>query len=304
MARKWTATDIPSQAGKLAVVTGANRGLGLEVAVALAGAGADLVVATRDEAKGAETAKAVLRHAPNAKIEALTLDQADLASVRRFAEQFLARFDRLDLLINNASAILVPQSKTRDGFEMHFGVNHLGSFALTGLLIDQLMATPGARIVNTSSTAHRMVKGLDLGDLNSETIPYKEMQAYGRSKLATLLFTAELDRRLRKAGSSAKAVAAHPGYANTSPKGGFLMRFATDIFAQPAAMGALPQLYAAIASDVEGNDYIGPGGPAEMRGYPAKVDRTAAAKDQAVAERLWQISEELTGVRYLDQPPR
>ena len=134
----------------------------------------------------------------------LTLDQADLASVRRFAEQFLARFDRLDLLINNASAILVPQSKTRDGFEMHFGVNHLGSFALTGLLIDRLMATQGARIVNTSSTAHRMVKGLDLADLNSDTIPYKEMQAYGKSKLAALLFTAELDRRLRKTGGSTK----------------------------------------------------------------------------------------------------
>jgi NAD(P)-dependent dehydrogenase (short-subunit alcohol dehydrogenase family) len=300
MARKWTAADIPSQQGKLAAVTGANRGLGLEIAVALAGAGAHLVIATRDAAKGADTVEAIVRQAPDAKIDALTLDQADLASVRRFAEQFLARFDRLDLLVNNASAILVPQSKTRDGFEMHFGVNHLGSFALTGLLIDRLMATPDARIVNTSSTAHRMVKGLDLADLNSETIPYKEMQAYGKSKLAALLFTAELDRRLRKAGSDVKAVAAHPGYSNTSPKGGFLMRLATDIFAQPAAMGALPQLYAATALDVDGNDYIGPGGPAEMRGYPAKVDRTAAAKDQGAAERLWQISEELTGVRYLD----
>jgi NAD(P)-dependent dehydrogenase (short-subunit alcohol dehydrogenase family) len=300
MARKWTAADMPSQAGRLAVVTGANRGLGLEIASALAGAGAHLVIATRDEAKGAETVEAVLQQAPNAKIDALTLDQADLASVRRFAEQFLARFDRLDLLINNASAILVPQSKTRDGFEMHFGVNHLGSFALTGLLIDRLMATPGARIVSTSSTAHRMVKGLDLADLNSETIPYKEMQAYGKSKLATLLFTAELDRRLRKAGSTVRAVAAHPGYSNTSPKGGFLMRLATDIFAQHAAMGALPQLYAATATDVDGGDYIGPGGPAEMRGYPVKVDRTAAAKDSGTAERLWQISEALTGVRFLD----
>ena len=300
MARKWTAADIPSQQGKLAVVTGANRGLGLEIAVALAGAGAHLVVATRDEVKGADTVQEVIRQVPGAHIDALTLDQADLGSIRRFAEQFRARFDRLDLLINNASAILVPQSKTRDGFEMHFGVNHLGSFALTGLLIDRLMATPDARIVNTSSTAHRMVKGLDLADLHSDAIPYKEMQAYGKSKLAALLFTAELDRRLRKAGSSTRAVAAHPGYSNTSPKGGFLMRLATDIFAQPAAMGALPQLYAATAPGVEGNDYIGPGGPAEMRGYPAKVDRTPAAKDQATAERLWRISEELTGVRFLD----
>jgi NAD(P)-dependent dehydrogenase (short-subunit alcohol dehydrogenase family) len=300
MARKWTAADIPSQQGKRAVVTGANRGLGLELSIALAGAGAHLVIATRDEAKAADAVEAIISAVPSAKIDALTLDQADLGSIRQFAAQFLARFDRLDLLINNASAILVPQSKTRDGFEMHFGVNHLGSFALTGLLIDKLMATPGARIVNTSSTAHRMVKGLDLADLNSETIPYKAMQAYGKSKLATLLFTAELDRRLHKAGSDVKAVAAHPGYSNTSPKGGFLMRLATDVFAQPAAMGALPQLYAATAPDVNGNDYIGPGGPAEMRGYPTKVDRAEAAKDQAVAERLWQISEELTGVRFLD----
>jgi NAD(P)-dependent dehydrogenase (short-subunit alcohol dehydrogenase family) len=300
MARKWMAADIPSQQGILVVVTGANRGLGLEISIALAGAGAHLVIATRDEAKAADAVEAIVRAAPDAKVDALTLDQADLGSIRRFAAQFLARFGRLDILINNASAILVPQSKTRDGFEMHFGVNHLGSFALTGLLIDRLMATPGARIVNTCSTAHRMVKGLDLADLNSETIPYKPMQAYGKSKLATLLFTAELDRRLHQAGSGVKAVAAHPGYSNTSPKGGFLMRLATDIFAQPAAMGALPQLYAATAPDVNGNDYIGPGGPAEMRGYPVKVDRTAAAKDQAVAERLWRISEELTGVRFLD----
>jgi NAD(P)-dependent dehydrogenase (short-subunit alcohol dehydrogenase family) len=300
MARKWTAADIPSQKGRLAIVTGANRGLGLEIAVALAGAGAHIVAATRDPAKAADAVEQIVRQAPKAEVDALTLDQADLASVRRFTEEFQARFDRLDLLINNASAILVPQSKTQDGFEMHFGVNHLGSFALTGLLIDRLMATPGARIVNTSSTAHRMVKGLDLADLQSESIPYKDMQAYGKSKLATLLFTAELDRRLRKAGSAAKAVAAHPGYSNTSPKGGFLMRLATDIFAQPAAMGALPQLYAATAADVDSGDYIGPGGIAEMRGYPAKVDRTAAAKDQGTAERLWQISEDLTGVRFLD----
>jgi len=155
--------------------------------------------------------------------------------------------------------------------------------------------------VNTSSTAHRMVKGMDLADLQSERIHYKDMQAYGKSKLAALLFTAELDRRLRKAGCDVTAVAAHPGYSNTNPDtGGAVLRLATKLFAQPAWMGALPQLYAATAPEIDGGDYIGPAGIAEMRGYPTRVGRTAAAQDQAVAERLWQISEELTGVRFLD----
>jgi NAD(P)-dependent dehydrogenase (short-subunit alcohol dehydrogenase family) len=297
----WTLADIPSQTGKLAVVTGANRGLGLEIAAALAGAGAHVVIAVRDPAKAAAALKQIAGQTPGAKVEAMILDQADLSSIRRFSEEFHNRFDRLDLLVNNASAILVRQSKTSDGFESHIGVNHLGSFALTGLLLDRLIATPGARIVNTSSTAHRLVKGIDLDDLQFGRTPYKPMEAYGRSKLAALLFTAELDRRLEKAGFDTRAVAAHPGYSNTNPgKGGFLMRLATSIFAQPAAMGALPQLYAATANDVAGGDYYGPAGIGEMRGYPTKVGRTAAAKDIAVAARLWTISETLTGVSYLD----
>lgn len=300
MARKWTIGDIPPQDGKLAVVTGANRGLGLEIATALAGAGAHVILAVRDLGKATNAETHIRRLHPAATLDSMVLDQADLASIRQFSEAFHERFDRLDLLINNASAILVPLSKTRDGFEMHIGVNHLGTFALTGLLLDRLGAAREARIVNTSSTAHRLVKGIDLDDLQFERTPYKEMEAYGRSKLAALLFTGELDRRLRKAGLSIKAVAAHPGYSNTNPdKGGFLMRLATSLFAQPAAMGALPQLYAATAPDVQSGDYFGPAGIAEMRGYPTKVGRTAAAGDQAVAARLWQLSETLTGVDYL-----
>jgi NAD(P)-dependent dehydrogenase (short-subunit alcohol dehydrogenase family) len=299
MARNWTEADIPPQKGRIAVVTGANRGLGLEISLALAKAGAHVVIAVRDTVKAADTVEEIVNRAPDAKVDALLLDQADLASIRHFSEAFHARFGQLHLLINNASAILAPRSKTVDGFETHIGVNQFGSFALTGLLMDRLLATPGARIVNTSSTAHRMVKGLDFDDLQTTRTPYKEMEAYGKSKLATLLFTAELDRRLRKAGADVTAVAAHPGYSNTTPKGGFIMRLATDIFAQPAAMGALPQLYAATAPDVEGGDYIGPGGIAEMRGYPVKVGRTDAAKDPAAAAKLWQVSEKLTGVRYL-----
>ena len=308
MARKWTAQDIPAQTGKIAVVTGANRGLGREIAAALAGAGAHVVIAARDLARAANAVAAIRQAHPAAQIEAMEFDQADLASIRRFSEEFRGRFDRLDLLINNASAIIVRQGKTQDGFEKHIGVNHFGSFALTGLLLDRLTAAKEARIVNTSSTAHRLVKGLDLGDLHFDRTPYKPMEAYGRSKLAALLFTFELARRLKAAGFDTKAVAAHPGYSNTNPdKGGFVMRLATSIFAQPAAMGALPQLYAATAPAISSGDYIGPGGMAEMRGYPVKVGCTLPAQDQEKAARLWSLSEELTGVWYLDQagsPPR
>jgi len=301
MARKWTVGDIPPQTGRVAVVTGGNRGLGLEIVEALAGAGAHVVIATRDAAKAEEAAAKVRRQFPDAKVEAMALDQSDLASIRRFSEALHGRFDHIDLLINNASAILVTQGKTAEGFERHIGVNHLGSFALTGLLLDLLKAGTDARVVNTSSTAHRLVKGMDLDDLHLEHTEYKPMEAYGRSKLAALLFTFELNRRLRKTGISVKAVAAHPGYSNTNPdKGGFVMRLATSIFAQPAAMGALPQLYAATAPDVAGGDYIGPGGPMEMRGYPAKVGCTPPARDEKTAGRLWTVSEALTGVSYLD----
>lgn len=301
MARKWTAQDIPSQAGRLAVVTGANRGLGLEIIRALAGAGAHVIMAVRDPSTAAAAAKKVTDQTPGAQVDIMVLDQADLASIRHFAEEFRGRFDRLDLLINNASAIQVPQSKTRDGFESHIGVNHFGSFALTGLLLDRLSAGKDARVVNTSSGASKLVKGLDLDDLQFERTPYKKFEAYGRSKLAVLLYTAELDRRLRKAGLPVKAVAAHPGISNTTaPNGGFLEKLAMNIIAQPAAMGALPQLYAATDQDVAGGDYYGPGGIAEMRGYPTKVNYTPRSKDEATAARLWTISEQLTGVAYLD----
>jgi NAD(P)-dependent dehydrogenase (short-subunit alcohol dehydrogenase family) len=306
MAGKWMVADMPSLAGKVAVVTGSNRGLGLLIAKALAGAGAHVVMAVRDPAKSAAQIESVCRHAPGAKIDSVALDLADLASVRRAAAEIIRRFDRLDLLINNAAAILVPLGKTRDGFEMHIGVNHLGTFALTGLLIDRLMATPGARIVNMSSTAHRMVKGLDFDDFHYAMLPYKPMEAYGKSKLAALLFTFELDRRLRTAGADTIAVAAHPGYSNTNPdKGGLLLRIATALFAQPAQMGALPTLYAATSPDVSGGDYIGPAGMGEMRGHPAKVGTKATALDTVAAARLWALSTEQTGVAFLDgQPPK
>ena len=198
MARKWTIQDIPSQKGRLAVVTGGNRGLGLEIVGALARAGAHVVIATRDDAKAQAAAAKVRAQVVDARVEAMALDQSDLGGIRRFSAALHARFNRLDLLVNNASAILVTQGKTADGFERHIGVNHLGSFALTGLLLDRLNAGADARVVNTSSTAHRLVKGLDLEDLQFDRTPYKPMDAYGKSKLAALLYTFELDRRLQE----------------------------------------------------------------------------------------------------------
>lgn len=298
--QKWTAADMPRLDEKLALVTGANRGLGLEISAGLAAAGATVVMACRDGGKARAALEEVRRRVPGARLESMTLDLSGLASVRRFAQEFAARFPRLDILCNNASAILVPQGKTRDGFETHLGVNHLGHFALTGLLLEPLQAAPAGRIVNTSSSAHRLTKGLDLDDLDYQRRPYKEMDAYGRSKLAALLYTSELDRRLRQAGSRIVAAAAHPGWSYTNPDtGGWLIRKMTALFAQPAAMGALPALYAASMADVRGDDFIGPDGMKELGGHPTRVGRTDQASDAALAGRLWQRSEQLTGVRYL-----
>ena len=300
MKPNWTTADIPSLAGKTAVVTGANRGLGLEIAAGLAGAGAHVVLACRTPAKARLAADDIKARAPKADLELMQIDVADLASVRRFAEEFCRKHSRLDILCNNAAAIIVPLGKTRDGFETHIGTNHFGPFALTGLLLATLRATPGSRVVSTSSIAHKLTPGMDLDDLNFERKAYKEMDAYGKSKLAALLFTFELDRRLKKAGAQTVAVAAHPGWSNTNPdQGGFFMRASNAIFAQSASMGALPALYACADPDVNGGDYFGPGGIQQLRGAPARVACRPEARDPILAARLWAISEEATGVRYL-----
>lgn len=295
-----SAADLPSQRGRLALITGGNRGLGYEFATALAGAGAQLVLACRDAGK-AEAAVARLRAAhPGVQVEAMTLDVADLASIRRFAEAFKTRHSRLDLLMHNAAAILAPQGKTRDGFETHLGTNHFGPFALTGLLLDLLNAAPAARVISLSSMAHRLTPGLDPNDPDLSTRPYKEMDAYGRSKLAALLFTYELDRRLKASGSRAIAVASHPGYSATNTDlGGFFMRLATRLFAQAPAVGALPALYAATMPEVKGGEYYGPGGYKELGGLPKQVASRPEARDPVLARQLWELSERLTGVRYL-----
>ena len=300
MPQKWTLAEMPRLDDRLAVVTGANRGLGLEISAGLAAAGATVVMACRDAGKAQAAAALVRQRAPQARLELMSLDLADLASVRRFAQEFGARFPRLDLLVNNGSAIMVPLGKTRDGFETHIGTNHLGHFALTGLLLERLRAAPAARVVNTSSMAHKLTKGLNLDDLHFERRPYKEMDAYGQSKLASLSYSFELDRRLRRAGSTPLSVAAHPGWSNTNPdKGSALMRWSNALMAQPAAMGALPTLYAAAAPGVRGGEYFGPGGLKELRGHPAPAASSEQARDPALAARLWALSEQLTGIKYL-----
>lgn len=286
--------SVPPQAGSTAIVTGANRGLGFEIARELAAAGAHVVLACRDAALGRDAARRI-----GANAEALELDLADLASVRAFAGAVASRFARLDLLVNNASAILQPRGHTRDGFELHMGVNHLGTFALTGLLLDRLSAAPAARVVSTGSLAHKLARRLPLDDLQYRDGPYEPMEAYGRSKWATLLFTFELDRRCRQAQRPIRAVAAHPGWANTNPdRGGFFMRLANGLMAQPPDAGAAPVLHAATAEDVVGGDYFGPAGVGELRGPPRRVEARAEARDPQLGARLWKISEELTGVSY------
>jgi NAD(P)-dependent dehydrogenase (short-subunit alcohol dehydrogenase family) len=303
MNAKWTAKDIPDQTGRVAIVTGANSGIGLIAARELARHGATVVLACRDTAKGEAALSEIVAGHADAKGVVSELDLSSLASVRAFAERYLAEHKTLDLLVNNAGVMAPPRRETTDGFELQFGTNHLGHFALTGLLIEAMEGREDARVVTVSSGAHRMGH-IDFDDLQGER-KYRRWGAYGQSKLANLLFTLELERRLRAADSMVRAVAAHPGYAATNlqfaaaPKlDRMLMSVANRVMAQSAEMGALPTLYAATAPGVEGGAYIGPDGFREMRGYPTLVTGTAASRDAQAAERLWAVSEELTGVKF------
>ncbi len=296
---KWTHEQMDDQTGRVAIVTGSNSGIGLEAARQLANKGATVVLAVRSVDKGEAAAEDIRGGDPAGTVEVMALDLADLASIEAFADAFRARSTRLDLLINNAGVMMPPESKTADGFELQFGTNHLGHFALTGRLLGLLVATPGSRVVTVSSMAHRW-GGIDLEDLQWEHKTYKPTPAYGQSKLANLLFTYELHRRLAAAGVETQAVAAHPGWTATNlQRHAGVFEMLNPLLAMKAWQGALPTLYAATAGDVEGGGYYGPKGLlSEMRGWPARVDSNDASKDEAVARRLWEVSEELTGVRY------
>ena len=297
MTQNWTADNIPNQTDRVAIVTGANSGIGFETAKALAAKGATLVAACRNLDK-ADAAADAIRQVADAKLDIIPLDLASLTSVRAFAERFNANYDRLDLLVNNAGVMVPPYTTTEDGFELQFGANHLGHFTLTGHLLARLLATPGSRVVTVSSSAHRIGE-LDFGNLQAER-GYKPWRAYGRSKLANLLFTLELQNRLDAASADTVAVAAHPGGTKTNLQSHMssLWRPLLNLIMQEPAMGALPTLYAATAPDVRGNEYFGPDGFGEIRGHPRRVDSSEASQDVGAARLLWAESERLTGVRY------
>jgi NAD(P)-dependent dehydrogenase (short-subunit alcohol dehydrogenase family) len=296
--QQWTAENIPDQSGKVAIVTGANSGIGYETALALARKGATVVMACRDLSKANPAADALRAMQPSGTVEVMELDLGDLESVRQFAADYRERYDRLDLLINNAGIMMPPYGKTAQGFETQIGVNHLGHFALTGWLLDLLLQTPGSRVVTVSSTSHRFGE-IDFEDLHWENKDYRRNAAYGQSKLANLLFTYELQRRLTATGKETLATAAHPGWTATNLQAhAGLFRFLNPFFAQKPPMGSLPTLYAATAPDVNGGDYFGPDGFMEARGYPKEVRSNDRSYDEAVAARFWEVSEELTDVRF------
>jgi len=298
MTSQWTTEDIPNLAGKTAIVTGANSGIGYEMVRALIRKGAMVILACRNKDKGEAAVRQIAQEYPGAKAELGLLDLSSLALVRRFAGEFTHRYDRLDILINNAGIMRTPFGKTADGFELQFGVNHLGHFALTGLLLDLIIRTPQARVVTVSSYGHHFGK-IDFDNLNADK-GYDAGGAYGQSKLANLLFTYELHRRFRGAGVDAIAAAAHPGWtAGTNLAVHWRMvRLLSLFIGQKPSMGALPALYAATAPNVQGGEYYGPRSWGGIRGYPTKVQSSARSYDMDVAAKLWTISEELTGVRY------
>ncbi len=304
---RWTANDIPDQSGKIAVITGANSGLGFEAARALARKGAHVVLTGRNEQKLEDATKRILEETPQAKLTSMRLDLADLASVRSFAEEYLRQFDQLHILINNAGVMGIPYRQTADGFEMQFGTNHLGHFALTALLLPAIRNTPGARVVNVSSGFAQRGK-MHFDDLNMES-NYRPWAAYAQSKLANQLFTTELQRRFEAAGIDAISVAAHPGYAATNLQAVapqmsnsrmrlWMMGLMNRFLAQSAEQGALPILYAATAPDVKGGEYFGPDGLMEMRGYPTRVKMQPEAHDPEATSKLWELSEQMTGITY------
>jgi NAD(P)-dependent dehydrogenase (short-subunit alcohol dehydrogenase family) len=301
----WTQNEIPDQQGRVVIVTGGNSGIGYEAALALAGKNAHVILAVRSMDKGEEASRNIRQQYPKSQVTLMELDLSDLKSVRAFAQNFLKQYDRLDILINNAGVMALPQRKTADGFEMQFGTNHLGHFALTGLLLPALKKTASSRVVTVSSGAHT-AGDIHFDDLQWEK-KYESWGAYGQSKLANLLFAYELQRRLDVVGIKTISVGCHPGYAATNlqaagPKmegstfKAWMMKMANTLFAQGQDMGALPTLFAAISVDVNGCDYIGPAGG--MKGYPTKVKSNNKSYDESLAKRLWAVSEELTGVVY------
>ncbi|MBV9512854.1 MAG: SDR family NAD(P)-dependent oxidoreductase [Mycobacteriaceae bacterium] len=303
MSSKWTTADIPDQSGRVAVVTGANTGLGFWTADALADKGAHVVLAVRNIDKGKDAAARITAKNPNAVVKVQQLDLTSLNAIREAAEEIKTAHQRIDLLINNAGVMYTDKATTADGFELQFGTNHLGHFALTGLLLERLLPVDGSRVVTVSSIGHRILAKIHFDDLQWER-SYNRIGAYGQSKLSNLMFTYELQRRLKLKGAPTEALAAHPGGSQTELTRNIpnLLKPAAELvwaqIAQSAEMGALPTLRAATDPDARGGQYYGPDSFFEQRGHPTLVRSSKQSHDEAQQRRLWTVSEELTGVTY------
>jgi NAD(P)-dependent dehydrogenase (short-subunit alcohol dehydrogenase family) len=294
----WTAENIPDQKGRIAIVTGSSSGIGFEAARVLANKNAKVIIAVRNLEKGKIAVEKIKTQNTNADILVMQLNLADLNSVKQFTEEYKMKFDKLDLLINNAGVMMPPYSKTSDGFELQMGTNHLGHFVLTALLFDLLNKTSSSRIVNVSSAAHKYGK-INFDDLNWENRKYKKMTSYGDSKIANLYFTYALKRRLENEKSNIKVTAAHPGWTATDlQRHSSLFEFLNGFFAMKPEQGALPTLRAAIDETAQSGDYFGPDGWQEWKGYPQKVQSNDLSHDKNIAKKLWDISEELTGTKF------
>ena len=294
---KWTTNDIPDQKGRVAIITGSNSGIGFETALALAEKNAEVILAVRNQAKGDAAMDKIRTLFPNAHVVVKRLDVANLASVKDFADSFKSEFSRLDLLINNAGIMVPPYGKTVDGFELQFGTNHLGHFALTSHLFDVLKSTLKSRIVNVSSNAYKM-GNLNVEDLSWEKRRYFNWKAYGDSKIANLYFTFELMRKIQDKNLDMIATSAHPGLTDTELAKSAVSRLFNKLMAQKGAMGALPTLRAATGSATKNGQYFGPSGLGEWKGYPVLVSPSNRAQDTEIARKLWAISESMTGLKF------
>ena len=295
---KWTADNIGDQSGRVAIVTGSSSGIGYEAARVLANKNAEVIIAVRNQIKGDAAVHKIKVQNQDANVKVMLLDLANLKSIKRFADDFKAKYSKLDLLINNGGVMMPPYSKTEDGFELQFGTNHLGHFALTAQLMGLLKQTENSRIVNVSSGAHNY-GNINFDDLNWEKRKYKPMSAYGDSKIANLYFTYELQNRLSKDGSNPMVIAAHPGWTATElQRHSGLFEFLNNFFAMKIEQGTLPTLRAAFDENAQSGDYFGPDGFREMRGYPVKVESNKLSHDESIAKKLWDVSEELTGVKF------
>ena len=296
--QKWVVNNITDQSGRVVIVTGSSSGIGYEAARVLANKNAEVIIAVRNQQKGDNAVQKIKDQNQKANVKVMLLDLASLDSVKKFTDEFKQKYSRLDLLINNAGVMIPPYSKTKDGFELQFGTNHLGHFALTGHLFDLLKNTSNSRIVNVSSAAHKY-GNLDFEDLSWEKRKYKSWTAYGDSKIANLYFTYELQNRLSKNNSSTIATAAHPGWTATDlQRHSGLFEFLNRFYAMKTEQGALPTLRAATDETAQSGDYYGPDGWQEWRGYPVKVDSNKLSQDNEIAKKLWDVSEELTGIKF------